>query len=71
MRPRRVEGLRTTNGPRSAPPGRRRCVIHLLADGAASRSMVLNDTGCAEYARAAARALLDAAIPAEAESRPR
>lgn len=42
--------------------------LALLADGAASRSMVLNDTGCSEYARAAARALLDAAIPVENES---
>ncbi|AFU00485.1 TetR/AcrR family transcriptional regulator [Nocardia brasiliensis] len=39
--------------------------LALLADGAASRSMVLNDTGCYDYARAAARALLDAATPAE------
>ncbi|WP_433193059.1 TetR/AcrR family transcriptional regulator [Nocardia sp. CA-107356] len=39
--------------------------LALLADGAASRSMVLNDTGCYDYAHAAARALLDAALPTE------
>ncbi|MFJ4651824.1 TetR/AcrR family transcriptional regulator [Nocardia sp. NPDC088792] len=37
--------------------------LALLADGAASRSMVLDDTGCCDHARAAARTLLDAAIP--------
>ncbi|WP_338773948.1 TetR family transcriptional regulator [Nocardia vulneris] len=44
--------------------------LALLADGAASRSMVLDDAGCYDYARAAARALLDAAVPAEAEAEP-
>ena len=36
--------------------------LAVLADGAASRSMVLNDARCGRYARAAAEALLDEAI---------
>ncbi|MGW4847683.1 TetR/AcrR family transcriptional regulator [Nocardia brasiliensis] len=44
--------------------------LALLADGAASRAMVLNDTGCGDYAREAARILLDAAIPAETGTSP-
>ncbi|MFI5777313.1 TetR/AcrR family transcriptional regulator [Nocardia sp. NPDC051570] len=37
--------------------------LAILADGAASRSMILNDTDCGRYAQAAAAALLDAATP--------
>ncbi|MEU5852045.1 TetR/AcrR family transcriptional regulator [Saccharopolyspora shandongensis] len=43
--------------------------LAILADGTASRSMVLNDSGCGRYARAAAEALLDAAIPTANSSR--
>ncbi|MEV0697653.1 TetR family transcriptional regulator [Saccharopolyspora sp. NPDC050389] len=43
--------------------------LAILADGAASRSMVLNDASCGRYARAAAEALLDAAIPTAIRSR--
>ncbi|WP_158896021.1 TetR/AcrR family transcriptional regulator [Amycolatopsis anabasis] len=35
--------------------------LAILADGAASRAMVLNDPACGRHARAAAEALLDAA----------
>ncbi|WP_069166458.1 TetR/AcrR family transcriptional regulator [Nocardia altamirensis] len=38
--------------------------LAVLADGTASRSMVLNDPTCAQHAKAAAAALLDAALPA-------
>ncbi|MER5387664.1 TetR family transcriptional regulator [Saccharopolyspora sp. NPDC002686] len=37
--------------------------LAVLVDGAASRSMVLNDANCAQHAKAAARALLAAATP--------
>nr|WP_232328113.1 TetR family transcriptional regulator [Kibdelosporangium sp. MJ126-NF4]CEL17355.1 Transcriptional regulator, TetR family [Kibdelosporangium sp. MJ126-NF4]CTQ91418.1 Transcriptional regulator, TetR family [Kibdelosporangium sp. MJ126-NF4] len=37
--------------------------LAVLADGTASRSMVLNDTNCGRYARAAAEALINAATP--------
>lgn len=36
--------------------------LAVLVDGAASRSMVLNDAGCGRHARAAAEALIDAAL---------
>lgn len=36
--------------------------LAILADGVASRSMVLNDPACGDHARAAAEALLDASI---------
>ncbi|GAA4526491.1 TetR family transcriptional regulator [Amycolatopsis samaneae] len=36
--------------------------LAVLVDGAASRSMVLDDPGCARYARTAAETLLDAAL---------
>ncbi|WP_428964765.1 TetR family transcriptional regulator [Micromonospora fluostatini] len=37
--------------------------LSILADGAASRAMVLNDASCVVRARAAAETLLDAALP--------
>ncbi|MFE0022490.1 TetR/AcrR family transcriptional regulator [Amycolatopsis sp. NPDC059021] len=40
--------------------------LAVLVDGAASRAMVLDDAGCGHHARAAAEALLDAALSARA-----
>ena len=44
-----------------ADPDRLGEQLAVLVDGAASRSMVLNDASCGDHARAAAEALLDAA----------
>ncbi|MFC7331173.1 TetR/AcrR family transcriptional regulator [Marinactinospora rubrisoli] len=46
----------------AAEPGALGEQLAMLADGAASRAMVLNDTACGRHARTAAQALLDAAL---------